>query len=429
MAHHYLNPNDNNDDDNGNGNHEGGGQPPEEDEAYLDESQAVQVIELDDDDEQPMEDDDDDMEGLEVEFDDGDYEDYDEEADGMEDDGEMMEETSQVQFREHQDSIYCVATHPTNFEIAVTGGGDDVAYVWNIATGAMLFKLSGHTDTVIDIGFNFDGQYIATGGMDGLAKIWESATGNLVSTLEGPDEITWIDWHPRGNVLIAGAVDGSVYMWSLNGTLMQVFAGHAAPVSAGGFTPDGKTIVSASEDSTLIIWDPKTAVARFRISGEDGRFHQGMITSIAFHPDSQLIATASADNTLKILHLENHKILTTFAHNAEIERVAFCPTLPILASGSSDGKICLWDIQTLRQRHVLEHDDCIVKLEWHKTAPYLASTSVDKVTKVWDGRNGQAMHEFKGGRAAILDMAISTNHQAIITVGDDRIARVYHLAQ
>jgi len=50
-------------------------------------------------------------------------------------------------------------------------------------------------------------------------------------------------------------------MWAANGQVMQVFSGHTAPVTCGGFTPDGKAVITGSEDSTIIIWDPKTGAA------------------------------------------------------------------------------------------------------------------------------------------------------------------------
>jgi len=51
------------------------------------------------------------------------------------------------------------------------------------------WKSIGHTDSVVAVGFNINGQYAATGGMDGIIKIWDSDTGKLVMNLDGPTEI------------------------------------------------------------------------------------------------------------------------------------------------------------------------------------------------------------------------------------------------
>jgi len=97
--------------------------------------------------------------------------------------------------------------------------------------------LEGHTDSVIDIKFNHNGELLASGGMDGsplilipfqrrtlgLVKIW-SKEGVLLKTLEGPTEaLTWICWHPRGDVILAGSADFSSWMWNAqSGVCMQV---------------------------------------------------------------------------------------------------------------------------------------------------------------------------------------------------------------
>lgn len=48
---------------------------------------------------------------------------------------------------------------------------------------------------------------------------------------------------------------------------MNVFSGHSSSVTTGQFTPDGKKIVSGSEDNSLIVWDPKSANSIYKISG------------------------------------------------------------------------------------------------------------------------------------------------------------------
>jgi len=57
-----------------------------------------------------------------------------------------------------------------------------------------------------------------------------------------------------------------LWMWLIpSGVLMNTFAGHQSSVSCGCFTPDGKNIISASDDGTLIFWNPKTAAPIYSI--------------------------------------------------------------------------------------------------------------------------------------------------------------------
>ncbi|CAJ0626477.1 9093_t:CDS:2 [Entrophospora sp. SA101] len=177
----------------------------------------------------------------------------------------------------------------------ISGGGDNKSYLWRSDTGEKLHELSGHDDSVVSVSFSKDGQYVATGGMDGKIMVWKVENGQHVATLEGPNEITWLDWHPKGNVILAGTAESTIWMWQIpSGNFMNLFAGHSASVTAGQFTPDGKKIVTGSEDSSLIVWDPKNATSIFKLSNDDSRFHHEGITSLAINKENSLVLTEHA---------------------------------------------------------------------------------------------------------------------------------------
>lgn len=86
---------------------------------------------------------------------------------------------------------------------------------------------------------------------------------------------------------------------------MNIFNGHAAPVTAGCFTPDGKKIVTVSEDTSLIVFDPKSAGAIYRLTGEDARFHTEPLTAVAVNRESTLAITGSMDGKSRLINLTN----------------------------------------------------------------------------------------------------------------------------
>jgi len=60
-----------------------------------------------------------------------------------------------------------------NSELAATGSEEDKAYVWNTITGEIILECTGHKDSVIFSGFNYNDMYLATGDMGGIIKLWQ----------------------------------------------------------------------------------------------------------------------------------------------------------------------------------------------------------------------------------------------------------------
>ncbi|KAF2070227.1 hypothetical protein CYY_008461 [Polysphondylium violaceum] len=351
----------------------------------------------------------------------------DEEMKEDSDEEDFVDESVQG-FFEHTDSVYCVNMNPARNELAVTGGGDDVAYIWNITNGEKIHQLKGHKDSVSSVQFNFDGSLVATGGMDALVKIWDTASGAFLRDLEGPSEsVEFMEWHPKGNIIVAGSTDCCAFMWStLKGDLLGTFVGHTAALTCGGFTPDGKKVVTCSEDTSLRIWNPKDSSCLFTISGHG--FHESAVTCIDFRKDSAVAITGGDDHFACISNLNTGKVLGRLeGHTDSIVSVTMSKTNPNLCmTGSTDGAIIIWDLTTFKQRSVLRHKHAISKLKSHPTDPVLFSSSVDKTICVWDERNGQLIKQFRGHTDSVLDFDITNNHK-IVSVSDDKVSLVFSL--
>jgi ribosome assembly protein SQT1 len=267
-------------------------------------------------------------------------------------DAEVLDAMDAVCGFEHGAPVFAIAAFSN---LVASGGGDDKAYVWDSTSGQLLKELPGHADSVVSIGFSHDGKYVASGGMDGIVNVSSMESENVIK-LQGPNEVIWIRWHPRGNVLLAGSEDGTIWMWSIpSGNCMHVFSGHSESVTCGDFLPDGKYIISASADGSLIIWNPQTGIATFKFNGLDSRFHQAPITCLSLSFDNQMAITGSQDGSIKLLHLTQKKIMASFdSHTDSIEGLCFSSNLNYAVSGSVDGKICIWDLKNLALRNSIQ---------------------------------------------------------------------------
>ncbi|GAA5849036.1 hypothetical protein JCM9279_004702 [Rhodotorula babjevae] len=351
-------------------------------------------------------------------------------------------------------AVFCLAVHPHAATLAVSGAEDDQAFIFRTDTGAQVARLSGHSDSVTSVGWNFDGSLVATGGMDGKVNVWKARrpssdmaweeTGwELAVSLEGPDEVNFLDWHPKGNVLMAGGADGTVWLWNLpSGATMHVLSGHTSSVTCGRFTPDGKKILTASEDSTLILWDPRTGESVHKLTGVDARFRlEGGINCLAVNPASTVAIVGGAEGGLRAVNLVQGTVLAQMEgheEGASIEQVAFneIPTIGGAQSGASvtvmvsvgvDGRVCTWEASGFKLRSTGSHEDAVTSLSFSPHTPTFLTGSADKTLKLWDYRTGTCLRTLLGPRDIVHAVSVSRDGRIAVSGSEDGSVLTFRL--
>ncbi|MDJ0606009.1 WD40 repeat domain-containing protein, partial [Microcystis sp. M53602_WE12] len=82
------------------------------------------------------------------------------------------------------------------------------------------------------------------------------------------------------------------------GKEIRTLKGHDGSVNSVNFSPDGKTLVSGSDDGTIILWDVETGKEIRTLKG-----HDGSVNSVNFSPDGKTLVSGSDDNTIKLWNL------------------------------------------------------------------------------------------------------------------------------
>jgi WD40 repeat protein len=144
---------------------------------------------------------------------------------------------------------------------------------------------------------------------------WAHISPSTVGRHEG--SALHVAWSPDGSLLLSTGNDKQIRLWNPStGEQVRTFAGHKDKVFMADFSPDGKLLVSASADKTARIWDrasgkclkvledqpPKKMTEEEELAY--AKLPPAQMNWAAFSPDGKKVITASDDFALKLWYVK-----------------------------------------------------------------------------------------------------------------------------
>ncbi|GAB4406528.1 MAG: hypothetical protein OHK0053_32810 [Microscillaceae bacterium] len=206
--------------------------------------------------------------------------------------------------------------------------------------------------------------------------------------------------------------------------------GHASTVGTILFTPDGKTLISVSEDKTIRFWDVRTGELKKTLRGQVGEGPEGKIYAVAISPDGQILAVGgylSFNNDaeygrIRLIDLNTGRqkgILT--GHTNVVYSLDFSSDGKYLASGSGDKSIRVWDMSLPQpaQVAVLNGHTQSVQEVVFLNPKKLVSVAYDGLGIIWDWRNNAIERKLEGHTDKVSGLDCSPDGRYIATTGYD----------
>jgi len=246
----------------------------------------------------------------------------------------------------------------------------------------------------------------------------------LVRTLSGHTE--WVNScavSADGLTIVSASNDRTLKVWDgLSGAERFTLSGHVYKVNGCAVSADGVTIVSASDDTTLKVWDGRSGAERFTLRG-----HSGRVRGCAITGDGSTIVSASNDQTLKIW--DGWSGAERFTVNAHTEAILDCVVTPggeTIVSSSVDGTLKVWDGRSGAERFILSGhvggvNGCAVSAD----GSTIVSASDDYTLKVWDGLTGVERFTLRGHGGVVRSCAVSADGSTIVSASDDQTLKVW----
>jgi len=204
--------------------------------------------------------------------------------------------------------------------------------------------------------------------------------------------------------------------------------GHIGRVFSATFSPDGKRIITASEDRTAQIWD---------VSGQQLAIlsgHKGMVVRTVFHPmDGQIVLTGATDRTARLWNADGVLIKVLEGHSADVGHLVFSGDGQLMLTAADGGGRCdsavrIWDCDGNLVATLDGHTDWITDVAFSPDSQHILTASVDGTARMWD-RTGKALAVLKGHRDRVVNVAFSPDGKHFLTASDDGTARIWERAE
>ena len=346
----------------------------------------------------------------------------------------------------HGWAVSSVAFSPNGKYVVSSGSADGTARVWETSTGKEIVRMT-HDSDVSSVTFSPDGKYVVTGGCDqrqyygscvlGSARVWKVNTEKEIARMTHDNYGGFVAFSPNSKYVVSGGCDelgsngytcqkGSARVWETVTGKEVASMIHDGLVSPVAFSPDGRYVVSGSQDvvsgsyaGTVSVWDATTGK-------EIAHMNDGYATFVAFSPDGKYVVSDGGATT-NVWEASTGREIIRMTHDNYRGFVAFSPDGKYVVSSSDNGTARVWEATTGKEiAHMMIYDKYIALVAFSPDGKYVVSGSGDGTVRVWEAITGKEtarmMHDVNG---FVTSVAFSPNGKYVVSGSNDGTARVW----
>jgi hypothetical protein len=340
---------------------------------------------------------------------------------------------------EHGMYVHAVAYSP-DCQLIATGSNDETGELrlWNAETRALVKTFNGHTDAVLSVAFSRDGKRLLSGSYDNTARLWDVDSGEQLRVFKGHTFWVWsAAFSPDESHIVTASQDGTAIIWSVASEEKGApFTGHEGPVYSAAFSSDGQHVATAGYDKRILIWRPDQVkpfdFASLSTNSRPAKpnylalvGHGAPVRCVRFSADGHTLMSASHDNTIKLWELSQATCRQTLrGHAGWVRTCSFSPDGQSVLSAGYDHQAKIWNTTQYEEvRTFGGHDDGLLGASFSPDGQRIVTASRDRTAKIQEIAPGRQPTSLSEGHAFLVSsVAFSPDGRQVFTgAGDDTI--------
>lgn len=199
-------------------------------------------------------------------------------------------------------------------EFVASSAWSDGILLHSLQTGKLLRIASGTAASEQALAIFPTGKSLLSSTGDGTFRIWDIGTGKLLKSF--PSSPTWEPWEPTSTMTLSqdglwaatGGWFGSISLWDTDtGNLLRRFPKQPSAITAIALNANSKTLATVAEDDNrILLWDLRTGISTGTLSG-----HTGKVKSLVISPDGRFLVSGSEDQGIRIWNIKTQGLVKT----------------------------------------------------------------------------------------------------------------------
>ena len=240
------------------------------------------------------------------------------------------------------------------------------------------------------------------------------------------DAVVWLAVAPDGRSIMSASTDRVIKLWDIGGKqLIRNLGVHKDMARTALYMPDGVSALTGGDDGEIVL--RKLADGTVLHVFQAGQ--NGGVNKLAISPDGKRAVSGHDTGNVIVWDLVNNSVLHVLTgHDWSISAVAVSPDGKQALSGSIDGTLKLWDIESGKQlRSWHGHEQGTYGAVFTADGHHLITGSGDLTIKVWDLDNGREVKRFEGHEGTVYTLALSADGKRLLSGSLDGTARLWDM--